>query len=178
MDFFLLIVVVLLMFVGLAGALIPGLPGPPISFAALLVLHFTSWIAYHENFLLLMALIAALITLLDYYVPIYGTKRFGGTRAGVIGSVIGLVAALFVLPVMGVVIGPFGLLGIILGPFLGALVGESIAGTSSDKAVKAAFGSFIGFLAGTLAKMAYSLVVIFYIVKDLVSFIFYRGDVL
>ncbi len=178
MDILILIVVIILMLLGLAGAIIPGLPGPALSFLALVALHLTSWITYHIDFLLIMGMIAALVTLLDYYVPIYGTKRFGGTKTGVRGSLIGLVAGVIALPLLGIIIGPFGLIGIILGPFIGALIGENMAGTPPDKAMRAAFGSFIGFLAGTMMKVLYALAVIFYIIRDLAVLIFYRDGAL
>jgi uncharacterized protein len=176
MDFMLLSLVIVLSLVGIAGAIIPGLPGPPLSFLALLVLHFTSWIDYHSNFLFIMGAIAVFITVLDYWVPIYGTKKFGGTKAGVYGSTIGLIVGVIILPFAGIVIGPFGLIGILLGPFAGALIGESLAGTQSDKAFKAAIGSFIGFVAGTMVKLIYAIAVIFYLVKDLIAYIFYQGE--
>jgi uncharacterized protein YqgC (DUF456 family) len=105
-----------------------------------------------------MGLIMAVILVLDWIVPVYGTKRFGGSKQGIRGSTIGLIIGVFVLPLLGIVIGPFGLLGIILGPFIGAYIGEKSAGKDSNTAFKSAIGSFIGFLAGTLMKLIYSVV--------------------
>jgi uncharacterized protein len=178
MDILLLITLIVFMLLGLAGAIIPGLPGPALSWLALIALHFTSWITYSTEFLFIMGLIAAAVTLLDYYVPIYGTKKFGGTKTGVRGSLVGLIVGVIVLPVLGIFIGPFGLLGIILGPFVGALIGENIAGTPSDKALRAAFGSFMGFLAGTMIKVIYALVVIFFIIRDIFVLVFYGESAL
>lgn len=119
------------------------------------------------SFLAVMAFVAVVITVLDYVVPIWGTKKFGGTKAGVRGSTIGLIVSMFVLPVLGITIGPFGLLGVLAGPFVGAYLGEMLGGTSTEAALKSAFGSFVGFLAGTLMKLAYGIVVAVYLVKDL-----------
>jgi hypothetical protein len=105
-----------------------------------------------------MGVIMVVVSILDYLVPIYGTKKFGGSKRGVWGSTIGLIVGIFILPILGIVIGPFGLLGIILGPFVGAYLGEMTAGKDSESALRAAFGSFIGFLAGTFMKFAYSVV--------------------
>lgn len=171
MDILLIVLAVLLALVGLVGVIVPGLPGTPLSYGALLLLHFTSRFSYSTRFLIIMAIIAVIISLLDYWIPIYGTRKFGGTKAGVRGSMIGLIIGIIVLPLFGIVIGPFGLFGIILGPFLGALIGERIAGMPDDQALKAAFGSFVGFLAGTLFKLAYGLVVLFYLVKDIIVII-------
>lgn len=158
MDWLWITIGILLIITGLLGALIPGIPGPPLSFIALLLLQFTKEPPFSSNFLVLMGVIMVAVTLLDYVVPIYGTKKFGGSRQGVRGSTIGLIVGVFVLPALGIIIGPFGLLGIILGPFIGAYLGERSAGKDSNAAWKAAFGSFIGFLAGTFMKIAYSIV--------------------
>lgn len=162
MDIFLIVLGIVLLLVGLAGAIIPGLPGPPISYISLILLHLTSNNSFTEEFLVIMGVIMAVVTLLDYVVPIYGTKKFGGSKRGVWGSTIGLIVGLFVLPIFGIVLGPFGLFGIILGPFVGAYIGEKTGGMDSNTALKAAIGSFIGFLTGTLMKFAYSVVVIVY----------------
>lgn len=97
---------------------------------------------------------AAGITLLDYYVPIWGTKRFGGSKAGTRGAMIGLVIGLFMGP-----------LGIIVGPFAGALLAEMVVGRPGPEALRAATGAFLGFLAGVLMKLAYAVVVLFHILQ-------------
>lgn len=153
---------VVLILVGIIGAVFPGVPGPPLSFFGLIILQFTDKAPFEENFLITMGVIMVIITVLDYVIPIYGTKRFGGSKQGVWGSTIGLVVAIIVFPLMGIVIGPFGILGIILGPFIGAYIGEKMAGKDQHTALKAAFGSFIGFLTGTLMKFAYSIVAAVY----------------
>ncbi len=171
MDVLLIILAFLCGLIGIAGAIIPGVPGTPLSYGALLLLHFTKGITYSDKFLIIMAVIAVVITLVDYWIPIYGTKKFGGTKAGVRGSIVGLILGVIVLPILGIVIGPFGLFGIILGPFLGALVGERMAGTPEHDAFRSAIGSFLGFVAGTLIKVIFGLVVMFYLVKDVVVLI-------
>ena len=113
MDIFWLIVAIVLMLVGIAGSFLPVLPGPPLSYAALWVMQLRSDPPFTLTFLLIMLGVTLLVTALDYWVPIYGTKRFGGTKYGVWGCTIGLVAGLFFPP-----------WGIILGPFVGALLGE------------------------------------------------------
>jgi len=90
MDIIWIILAFLLVLIGLLGAIIPGLPGPPVAWLALIVLNLTEKISYTTEFFAITALFAIAITLLDYYVPIYGTKKFGGTKAGVWGSTIGM----------------------------------------------------------------------------------------
>ena len=158
MDWVYIAIGVILIILGLLGAFLPGLPGPPLSFIALILIQLTSNPPFSENFLIIMGVIMVVVSVLDYIVPVYGTKKFGGSKQGVWGSTIGLIVGVVILPLMGIVIGPFGLIGIILGPFIGAYIGERISGKDSDSALKAAMGSFIGFLAGTFMKLAYSIV--------------------
>ncbi|WP_339655212.1 DUF456 domain-containing protein [uncultured Maribacter sp.] len=150
MDIFLLILGFILMLVGILGSFLPILPGPPISWVGLLLLHFTSVINMTWTFLGITLAIALLVFALDYVIPAIGTKKFGGTKAGVIGTTVGLVVAL-IFPVFG----PFG---IIIWPFIGALVGELLNKADKKTATKAAFGSFLGFLTGTFMKFLVAIV--------------------
>ena len=144
MDIILIVLGVILLLIGIIGCFLPIIPGPPISFLALLFLHWTEKAPFSAETLWTWAFITVLVTALDYVVPIYGTKKFGGTKRGIWGSTIGLVIGLFFFP-------PFG---IIFGPFIGAFVGEMSNGNvENKKALKAAFGSFVGFLTGTLLKL-------------------------
>ncbi|WP_128545918.1 DUF456 domain-containing protein [Larkinella soli] len=137
--------------VGLAGAVLP-LPGPPLSYAGLLCLHYSNYAEFGTTILVSLGLATAVVAVLDYYVPIWGTQRFGGTKYGSWGTAIGVVAGFFVIP--GV--------GLFLGAFLGALIGELIGGAPFQNALKAAFGSFVGFLAGIVMKVILCLVMIVY----------------
>jgi uncharacterized protein YqgC (DUF456 family) len=168
MGWFLITLAVILLLLGLLGCIIPVLPGPPLSFIALLLAHFTRFANFENNVLITLGIIALVVQILDYIVPVWGTKKFGGTKYGTWGSIIGLLAGIFVLPALGIVIGPFGLITILAGPFFGALIGEKIGGRDNDKAMKAAIGSFIGFLTGTLMKLATSIVITVYFVKELI----------
>ena len=171
MNTTLIIIAVVLAIVGFLGAIIPGIPGTPLSFIALLLLFFIPEMKYTTVFILVMGFFCAVITVLDYVIPIYGTKKLGGTKMGVRGSTIGLIVSILVLPLLGVVIGPFGIGGIILGPFVGAYIGEIMAGTS-ENAFRSAIGSFLGFLAGTFIKIIYGIVVIVYVSKDVIAYCF------
>ena len=153
MDVFWLVLGIVLMLGGIAGCLLPLVPGPPLSYAALLVLQLRAEAPFSLNFLFLWAGLVALVTLLDYVIPVYGTKKFGGTQAGVWGCTLGLL--------VGFWLGP---LGIIIGPFAGAFVGEWMADRNSEKALRAAFGSFIGFLAGTILKLVVCCIMAYYFI--------------
>jgi uncharacterized protein len=154
MDVLWLVLGVILMLVGLAGCILPFLPGPPLCYIALLIQQLQTDPPYTTDFLILWGIITVIVTALDYVIPIYGTKKFGGTKYGMWGCAIGLVA--------GIWLGPVGL---ILGPFVGAFVGELLANSNSDQALKAAWGSFVGFLLGTLLKLIVCFVMIWYFIE-------------
>jgi uncharacterized protein YqgC (DUF456 family) len=156
MEIALIILAFLAIIVGIGGSVLPVIPGPPIAFVGILFMHFSSP-QHHYSLLGLLAFggLAVLVTALDFLVPAWGTKKFGGTKWGVRGANIGLFLAAIVLPFLGVALPVFGLSGIVLGPFIGAVVAELLAGMKSREALRAGFGSFVGFLAGTMAKLAY-----------------------
>lgn len=156
MDILLLILGVAALLTGLAGAVLP-LPGPPLSFVGLLCLHFSKYAQFTPATLYTLGFITAVVTVLDYYVPIWGVKKFGGTNYGAWGSTLGLLVGFLVIPA----------LGIFLGAFLGAFLGEIIGKMPAEKALKAAFGSFLGFLSGIVIKVILCVVMLFYAVKEL-----------
>jgi len=148
MDIILIIIAALFMLLGIIGSFIPILPGPVTSWFGLLIVHFTDAIPIDKSFLIITFTIALFIWLLDYIIPAIGTKRFGGTKYGMIGTTIGLIVGL-IAPIPG---------GIIIGPFIGALIGELINKSDTKKATKAAFGSFIGFLTSTFIKFVVAII--------------------
>ena len=150
MDILLLILGFLFMLIGILGSFLPALPGPPVSWIGLFLLYLTKAIPDDWMLLGITLAIAIIVFALDYIIPAVGTKKFGGTRAGMIGTLIGLLIAL-IFPI-------FGIFGIIIWPFVGALIGELVNKADSKTALKAAFGSFIGFLTGTFLKFVVTMV--------------------
>ncbi|MEQ8426149.1 MAG: DUF456 domain-containing protein [Cyclobacteriaceae bacterium] len=146
----------ILMLAGIAGCLLPLLPGPPLSYLGLLVLQLKEIVPFSTRFLVIWLVIVIVITALDYLVPVYGTKRFGGTKYGLWGCTLGLIAGFW-----------FGPIGIIAGPFVGALIGEWLGNRNSDQALRAAIGSFVGFLVGTVVKLVASVTMLYYFVVSL-----------
>ena len=157
-DYILIILGVLLMILGIIGCLVPVLPGPPLSFLGLISLHLTRFGQFSNNTLITFGVIAVVVTVLDYFVPVWGTKRFGGSKYGMRGATVGLVIGLF--------LGP---MGIILGPLIGAFVGEMIYKDDIGYAFKAGFGSLLGFLTSIGLKLAASLVMTFYFVREWIA---------
>jgi uncharacterized protein YqgC (DUF456 family) len=143
MDYLLLLIGFVFMIVGVLGSFLPVLPGPTLSWLGLLLLYFTNAVAMNYWILGITLVIAIVISVLDYIIPAKGTKRFGGSSYGVWGTNIGLIIGLF-LPI------PFAFL---IGAFVGAFVGEMIYNSKdAHRAMKAATGSFIGFLASSFMK--------------------------
>lgn len=158
MDILLIVLGSIFIISGILGCVLPIIPGPPLSYIGLLLLHFTERYQLSSKFLIIWAIITVVVYALDYLIPAWGTKKFGGSKRGVWGSIIGLVIGLFFFP-------PFG---IIIGPFLGAVIGELTAGKESGEALKSGFGSFMGFLAGTLLKLITSGMMTWYFIKELI----------
>lgn len=150
MDLILIIIGALFMVLGLVGSFIPVLPGPLTSWIGLLILHLAKAIPMNWTFLSITLIVAALVWLLDYIIPALGTKKFGGSRYGMVGTTIGLLFAIF-FPVLGIA-------GIIIWPFIGAYLGETLNKKNSNSATRAAFGSFIGFLTSTFIKFIVSII--------------------
>ncbi|MCR4664784.1 MAG: DUF456 domain-containing protein [Paludibacteraceae bacterium] len=142
MDIFLLIVAGLCMLVGIIGSIVPGIPGPPIAYLGLLIAQITKQVDFSWQFLLVWGVIVVLVSVLDFLVPAWGTKRYGGTKYGVWGSTIGLLVGLF-----------WGAGGVVAGPLIGAIIGELLGGKEIKEALKSGWGSFLGILFGMIAKL-------------------------
>ena len=156
-DYLLLVVGIVLMLIGLIGCALPILPGPPISFIGLLLLQFSRFADYCLKFMLLMGGIAILVSAADYVVPVWGTKKMGGSKAGIWGAALGLFAGIFFFP-------PIGL---IVGPLVGAILAELIQGEDFQKSFRAGMGSLLGFMLGIGIKLIASGVMNYYFFKAL-----------
>jgi len=156
-DYLLVVLGLILMILGIIGCLVPVLPGPPLSFLGILALHFTKFGHFTGLTLITFAGISIAVSVLDYLIPVWGTKKFGGSKYGIRGAAIGLIVGFF-----------FGPAGIIAGPLLGAFVGEMIFRDDFNYALKAGFGSLIGFLTGVGLKLAASFIMTFYFVRALI----------
>lgn len=155
MDTFLIVLGGLLILGGIIGSVVPFLPGPPLAFVGLLLQQLRSDPPFTLNFLLIWAGITVVVSVLDYVIPLYSTRKFGGSKYGMWGCTIGLIVGIFVPP-----------WGIVLGPFIGAFLGETIASKQSGQALRAAAGSFVGFLFGTLLKLIACFMMGWYLVVE------------
>ncbi len=157
MEIFLIVLAVILMLAGIAGCVLPFLPGPPLSYIALLIVACMDGSQISKNTLIAAGVATVAVALLDYLTPIWGTKWYGGSKQGVWGATVGMIIGIFLFP-------PFGL---IIGTFAGAFIGEMINDTTNtNKALRAALGSVIGFLIGTGLKIIVCLWMFYHLIAD------------
>ncbi|MCK9231108.1 MAG: DUF456 domain-containing protein [Syntrophales bacterium] len=141
-----------------AGSVIPVIPGPSLSFAALLLLSFArNWEPFSTEFLIAAGVLALLIIVMDYILPIEGARRYGASKFGVAGALVGIVAGFLIMPPVG----------IFIGALLGAVTGELVTKKSGHEALRAGLGVFIGFMVGTVIRVAFTLAVLFFYIAAL-----------
>lgn len=157
MDFLLIFFGIILLLIGFFGCFLPALPGPPVAYFSLILLQFRSDPPFTTTFLIIMASVVVLIAVADHFVPIIGARKWGGTQAGMTGAFIGIVLGIFMWP-------PFGF---IILPFVGAMVGELLNGNTSANAFKAAFGTIVGLIFGTLLKLTLTVIIAWYFFANL-----------
>ena len=159
LDIILIIIGAICLIVGIVGSILPALPGPPLSYIGILLLHFTDRVQFTTTQLIIWAVLVILTVVADYLLPVIGVKKWNGTNWGNAGCIIGTIAGMFIFP-------PWG---IILGPFVGAVLGELLfAKKNTPEALKAGFGAFLGFVLGTVFKLAVCGWFIFCFVKALI----------
>jgi len=143
---------------GLLGCIFPVIPGPPLSFLALIILSFAkNWEPFSATFLMVMGGLTLLLLILEYVIPAAGAKRFGASKVGIWCSMIGLMIGLFLFP-------PFGMF---IGGFVGAVAGELFVGKAGEDALRAGLGVFIGNLFSIGLKMGLCGVMLFFYVKGM-----------
>ena len=148
--------------VGLVGVVVPVLPGTLLSFVGLLCAYFVTGSTITMTQLVVCGILSLIVILLDYLLPGYFTKVFGGTKAGITGATIGTFVGLL-----------FGLPGIILGPFFGAVIGEMVSSNQDiDKALTIGLGSLLSFLVGSGIKLIVGLYMLYHIVKVFIGVVF------
>lgn len=155
MDIPFIIIGLLFSIFGLLGCLLPVIPGPPLSYIGLLLLHWAPGYEFSPRFLIIMGVVTVVVTILDNFLPALSAKKAGGSKRAVWGAVIGLAVGMFAFP-------PIGL---IVGPFIGAVIGELSTGKDSNEAIKSGFSTFIGFLGGIVIKLMASGVMLWYFIQ-------------
>ncbi len=157
-SFLLIVLGLLIALLGLAGCILPVIPGPVVAYVSLLFISLASgWEAFSVTFLLIMAAGAILMTLLDYVVAAAGAKKYGASSPGVWGSVIGMLLGIFFFP-------PWGIL---IGAIAGAFIGELFVGKKTGEALRAGWGVVVGNIFGIALKLGYCFLVLFFYIKAL-----------
>lgn len=161
MDIALVCIGFLFIIAGLIGSFLPIIPGPPLGWLGLLAIQSTDAVPMSWTYLGVTLVVALIIVILDYIIPAMGTKRFGGSTSGAIGTTVGLIVGL---------IAPIPM-GVLIGPFVGALIGELVFNkTTPSRALKAAFGSFLGFLTSTFMKFIVSIVFFILFISEVITY--------
>jgi uncharacterized protein YqgC (DUF456 family) len=150
MDVMLWLLAGLLVAVGIAGTVLPMLPGVPLVFGGLLL---AAWLDGFQRVgwpvIVVLGVLTLLSVLVDFAAASLGAKRVGASRAAVVGAALGTLIGLF-----------FGLPGLLVGPFVGAAVGQFLVRPDVVEAGRAGFGAWVGFLVGSLAKLALAIVMV------------------
>ena len=160
MDTVIAILAIIAGLVGILGSILPGLPGPPLSWVGMLLLYLWGGGASRSGdpmslrLLLIMLAVTVVVSVLDYVVPSYFTRKTGGSSYGSKGSLIGLFVGMFFFPPWGILIGAMG------GAFLAELL---LARKSGGDALRSAWGAFLGFLSGTGIKLLSACLMFYYI---------------
>lgn len=153
----------ILIIVAFVGSVLPGLPGPPLAmipFALLPLFNLFTYNWLHYLILVILLIVVVVTLVLDYALPSLMAKYFGGSKYATWGSTLGIILCIFVST-------PLGPLAIIVGPFLGAFIGEIYAKKTWNEALKSATGTLLGFLAGTFGKLIIcGFIAIYYLVLN------------
>jgi hypothetical protein len=153
-----LILSIVLMVVGLAGVVLPFVPGVPLAWLGLFIyasatgFKTISWLV-----IIVFLVITLVLTALDFLAPMWGAKKYKASKWGILGAFLGAILGVFTL----------GIWGIIFGPFLGAIVGELIAGKGKKQALKSALGTLVGFVLGTLVRLVVVLIMFGFLLASL-----------
>jgi uncharacterized protein YqgC (DUF456 family) len=152
MDFIIIIIVLILLIIGFVGSFFPLIPGPPVSYLALLLFYFCIPNELGQNTIIMLGIIVVVVFFLDYWLQVYGVEKFGGNKKARNGTIIGLILGV-ILPI------PFGIL---FGPFVGAYIGAKME-QEDNEPFKIAFGAVLGFITGSFLKLSLVFYIAYYI---------------
>ena len=156
MDILLMVFAFLLLVASIVGCVLPVLPGPPLAYTGILLLHLTDKVHFTTHQLIIWLVVVVVLQVVDYITPLLGSKYSGGTSFGNRGCIAGTILGMFFMP-----------WGLIIGPFVGTIAGEMMGGQNLTQAIRAGIGTLLGYLFGTLMKV----IVCFYFVVQGISVI-------
>jgi hypothetical protein len=158
MEIVVIFITMLFLFIGLAGCILPVIPGPIISLIGLFFFHFFTSYKIGFNMLFLFVVLVIFITILDYWLQLYGVQRFGGGKKAIYGTFFGLLIGIFLFP-------PFGIL---FGPLTGAFFGSLMEKKNTSETIKITLGAFLGFIVGAVFKLLISSYIIYLVIVSLI----------
>ena len=153
LEIIVIIIGAILILLGLVGSVLPILPGPPLGFIGLFVF---AWVRNFSppltpTLIIIMMIITVVVTVVDYFIPLIGAKKYGASKWGIYGSIVGMIIGAFISP-----------LGMLLGAFIGAVLVEWMVSRKETRALRAGWGIFIGTLLGTILKLGASGIMAYY----------------
>ncbi len=143
----------IILLIGISGSIVPGIPGPFISYMGLVLLYSTTDLPITTEMMWILGFFMVVSTVGDYVLQILGVKKLGGGKNAIRGTIIGTIIGLFIPPI-----------GIILGALIGAFIGAKSETDDDSRAIKVALGAFVGFVLGTVIKLVYSIYIIYYVI--------------
>lgn len=143
----------IILLIGISGSIVPGIPGPFISYMGLVLLYSATDLPITTEMMWILGFFMVVSTVGDYVLQILGVKKLGGGKNAIRGTIIGTIAGLFIPPI-----------GIILGALIGAFIGAKSETDDDSRAIKVALGAFVGFTLGTVIKLVYSIYIIYYVI--------------
>ncbi|MBK9637936.1 MAG: DUF456 domain-containing protein [Bacteroidetes bacterium] len=158
MDIVIISLAILLSIVGVIGCIIPGLPGTPLNYIAMWMIQ---WVSnpFEKSTLLIYGLLTVAIVVIDYMLPVWFAKKYGATKQGIWGSIIGMLLGIFFTPV-----------GMFLGMIIGAILGDVVAGKSTSDATRSGFATFFGTLLSMGFKLGVSLLITISVIYESINF--------
>jgi len=155
----LIVIGLFLNIIGIIGVILPALPGIVLNYIALILLYIAKVeVGFSLRILIVFGMLTLLVTLLDYILPLLGARKYGASRIGIWGAVIGMLVGIIFFP-------PFG---IIFGLLIGAFLGELIAGKEQSQALRAGFATFLGSLTSMVVKLLLAIVMTVYFLIHLI----------
>ena len=156
MDLFLIILSGILLISGLIGCIASKMPGTPLSYIGIIILQYSTIAEFTVHFFIQWGVIVIAVQGLDYFIPNWGKRKFGGSKKGVWGSMLGMLAGMY-----------FGTWGIVIGAILGAFIGELFAGKESNYAIHRAISAFSFFILGTISQIIVAGILLYHYIDNL-----------
>ena len=160
MDTALIVLAGIFLLTGLIGCVISKLPGASLCYLGIIILQYTTIAEFSIHFFIKWGVLVIAVQGLNYLIPDWGNRKFGGSKKGVWGSLVGMFAGMY-----------FGPVGIFTGAITGAFIGELFAGKESNRMIHQAIGSFSFFILGTVSQLIVAGILIYHYIGNIIYFL-------